>query len=248
MIERFAVIADIHGNSDALSAVLSEIDGMGIPEIINLGDHFSGPLDPSGTADILAKRAMRSIRGNHDRRLISVGAAEMGPSDQNALGCLPGAAMDWLTTLPPMLSLNDEIFACHGTPFSDSSYWVEEVTAQGQVQKSTQSDIEAKVEGLNHQVFLCGHSHLSNVVKMRAGQVLVNPGSVGCPAYTDTHPVTHKIETGTAQASFAVLEKQTEGWSAALHLVAYDTARMASCARSNGREDWVQAVKTGRVN
>lgn len=42
--ECFAVISDIHGNSDALAAVLADIDALQIETIINLGDHLSGPL------------------------------------------------------------------------------------------------------------------------------------------------------------------------------------------------------------
>ena len=36
----FAVIADIHGNADALNAGLSEIDAHGISTILNLGDRL----------------------------------------------------------------------------------------------------------------------------------------------------------------------------------------------------------------
>jgi predicted phosphodiesterase len=42
----FAVIADVHGNSFALEAVLEDIEQRGIQQIINLGDHLTGPLDP----------------------------------------------------------------------------------------------------------------------------------------------------------------------------------------------------------
>ncbi|MBL8561144.1 MAG: metallophosphoesterase family protein, partial [Gemmobacter sp.] len=44
MGRRFAAIADIHGNADALAAVLADIDAQGITEIVNLGDLLSGPL------------------------------------------------------------------------------------------------------------------------------------------------------------------------------------------------------------
>ena len=50
------VIADIHGNRWALEAVLQDIDRRGIQQIVNLGDHLTGPLDPAGTADLLIAR------------------------------------------------------------------------------------------------------------------------------------------------------------------------------------------------
>jgi hypothetical protein len=40
-----AAIADVHGNFIALEAVLADITAAGITEIVNLGDHVSGPLE-----------------------------------------------------------------------------------------------------------------------------------------------------------------------------------------------------------
>ena len=61
--DRFVLIADIHGNADALAAVLADIDareGAGAG-IVNLGDHLSGPLDPAGTAALLRGRAVEDF-------------------------------------------------------------------------------------------------------------------------------------------------------------------------------------------
>jgi predicted phosphodiesterase len=42
---KFAAIADVHGNCVALEAVLADIAANGITEVVNLGDHVSGPLE-----------------------------------------------------------------------------------------------------------------------------------------------------------------------------------------------------------
>src|SRR3954466_4063927 len=66
-----ALISDIHGNRWALDAVLEDIDRRGIQNIINLGDHFYGPLAPGATAERLLKLpVLATIRGNQDRQLI----------------------------------------------------------------------------------------------------------------------------------------------------------------------------------
>jgi predicted phosphodiesterase len=65
------VIADIHGNRWALEAVLQDINRRGVGQIVNLGDHLTGPLDPAGTADLLIGRDMVNVRGNDDRALFS---------------------------------------------------------------------------------------------------------------------------------------------------------------------------------
>ena len=65
---RFAAIADVHGNIAALEAVLADIAALGITDVVNLGDHVSGPLEAARTADLLMARDFPSIRGDQDRR------------------------------------------------------------------------------------------------------------------------------------------------------------------------------------
>ena len=72
---KFAAIADVHGNCLALEAVLADIAALGVTEVVNLGDHVSGPLEPRRTADVLIERGFPSIRGDQDRRLIELDRA-----------------------------------------------------------------------------------------------------------------------------------------------------------------------------
>jgi predicted phosphodiesterase len=60
---RFAAIADVHGNCLALEAVLEDIAAQGITEVVNLGDHLSGPLEASRTADLLIEHNFPSVLG-----------------------------------------------------------------------------------------------------------------------------------------------------------------------------------------
>ncbi len=75
---RFAAIADIHGNSAALRAVLNDIERRGISDIVNLGDVLSGPLDPVGTAEILMPMSLPTVLGNHDQWLFDPPGGMMG--------------------------------------------------------------------------------------------------------------------------------------------------------------------------
>ncbi len=83
---RLAVIADIHGNDLALQAVLSDIARQGIDDIVNLGDCFSGPLEPGKVAARLTSLNIPTVRGNHDRYLIEQSPDAMWPSDRIAHG------------------------------------------------------------------------------------------------------------------------------------------------------------------
>ena len=59
---KFAAIADVHGNCLALEAVLADIAALGIEEVVNLGDHFSGPLEPRRTAERPISAACARVR------------------------------------------------------------------------------------------------------------------------------------------------------------------------------------------
>ena len=73
---RFAAIADVHGNRGALEAVLADIEARGIQTLINLGDDLYGPLDPHGTAALLAQTHALRIQGNCDRLLLETDAVD----------------------------------------------------------------------------------------------------------------------------------------------------------------------------
>lgn len=244
---RFAAIADIHGNALALEAALADIDAQGITAIINLGDVFSGPLDAGSTARLLRERPMPTVRGNHDRYLIEQLPEAMGPSDRVAYDQLAPQDLDWLRTLPFSLSPFRGVYACHATPLVDDQYWMERVRENGSIGQASLAEIEAQLnaEARQVQLILCAHTHLARTVTLSSGALLVNPGSIGCPAYDDVLPVPHHMQTGTPMASYAVLEKPDNQWRATLRWVPYDHASAAAQARAHGRHDWAGGLETG---
>jgi putative phosphoesterase len=244
---RVAAIADIHGNCLALEAVLNDIRRLNIDSVVNLGDHLSGPLEARRTADLLIACDFPSIRGNHDRWLIEKSPAGMGPSDKAAHAQLEAAHRNWLAALPPTLVFRDEIFLCHGTPASDTTYWMEQVGANGLVQMAPIEDIETAAKGIDVPLILCGHTHIPRVVRLRDGRLIVNPGSVGCPGYEDDVPVHHVVQSGTPDACYAVLEKHGGRWSVTFRYVPYDNLAMAEMARSANRSGWASALATGWI-
>lgn len=241
----FAVIADIHGNADALNAVLADIDAHGISTILNLGDHFSGPLAAAETARILEDREMISIRGNHDRWLIEQDRAEMGASDAAAYDQLRAQDFDWLRSLKPTLRLRPSVFMCHGTPDSDTTYWLETVLTDGTVAPRSRDQIEAAGTGVDCTLILCGHTHLARMVRLRDGRIVLNPGSVGLPAYDDEAPVPHVVAAGCTEARYCIATSVNGSWDITFRAIAYDTTRMAQMAREAGRPEWARAVGTG---
>ncbi len=62
----FALISDIHGNLEALRAVLADIKNRGIERIFCLGDVIGYGASPCECLDLVDERAERCLCGNHD--------------------------------------------------------------------------------------------------------------------------------------------------------------------------------------
>jgi predicted phosphodiesterase len=239
-----ALIADIHGNRWALEAVLQDIDHRGISQIINLGDHLTGPLDPTGTADLLIQRNMLSICGNDDRVLFAP-EEELSASQRYTRDQLTEAHRNWLRALPDTAVVADEVFVCHGDLF-DSPYLLEQVEVSGVFLRST-PEIEASVSDIAQSVILSGHSHVPRTVWLPNGKLLVNPGSVGLPAYTMETPISYAMESGSPHARYAILSRVQNGWQVEHVQVPYDWEYAARIAHGNSRDDWAEWLATGRA-
>lgn len=245
-LDAFAVIADVHGNLPALEAVAENIARRGIDFVVNLGDHASGPLWPHETVALLRQTSWVQIAGNCDRQIVRQAPAMHGASDRFAFERLSAAQREWLSERPATARVRDEIFAFHGTPTDDASYLLESVV-DGHLRVARSAEIEQRLTAERAPVMLCGHSHIPRVV--RVGEMLiVNPGSVGLPAYAHDRPEPHLVETGSPDARYAVLERAERGWKAQLVAVPYDHVAAAERARTSDRPDWECALRTGYAN
>ncbi len=242
---KFAVIADIHGNALALQAVLQDMDRLGVPTAVNLGDVFSGPLDAAGTAHLLRTRDFPSIRGNHDRYLIEQDPSAMGPSDRVAFDQLGDDDLAWIESLPTTRTIFDQVFMCHGTPRSDNTYWLERVDENGTVRPATLAEITREADGIDASLILCAHTHIPRCIRLPDGRTIVNPGSVGCPGYDDDTPVYHYVQTGTPNASYAVVDAKDGEWDITFRSEPYPAEDASRLAARNGRADWARALATG---
>lgn len=239
-----AVLADIHGNSLALEAVLADAGRRGITRFVNLGDTFYGPLDPGGTWHILKCLDMPAILGNQDRILLEGGPDwENVPAFQAAVAALGEEGLDWLRALPATLVM-DDILLCHGTPRSDMEYLLEDISTGLPAMRDgldIEDDIFPEAEGCS--LILAGHSHHPGMVNC-AGKTIVNPGSVGLPAYDDDAPP-HIMASGSPHAKYAVLIHTASGWDTDFISVEYDWQAASDMARTNGRADWAEWLLTG---
>jgi diadenosine tetraphosphatase ApaH/serine/threonine PP2A family protein phosphatase len=243
-----AVIADVPGNRWALDAVVADARRSGARRFVDLGDCVSGPLDPRGAAERLMELAAPTIRGNHDRAVTS--ADEPGPSDAFAREQLTDAQLDWLAALPAGAEL-DGLLLCHGAPGDDERYLLEEVVP-GATRRRDPAAVRTLLDAAgigagapSPSLVLCAHTHLQRLLPLGDGRAVVNPGSVGLPAYDGDTPHPHVIESGSPHARYALLHPRGARWEVELRAVAYAWDQAAAAARARGREDWAVALETG---
>lgn len=246
-MKSYAIISDIHGNAAALRAVLKDIKARHIGDIINLGDHFFGALEPEGVAKILSENPMICISGNTDREILeSLDKKPEKEGMERVLADLSERSINWLKDLPKTTIVDDLIFACHGTPESDDEYLLEKVTEHGVFVYNDEELIE-KTKHIKQRVILCGHSHVNRVVYLSNGKVILNPGSVGLPAYLGTGEYRFAMESMTPHAKYAIVHANGDDIGIEQINVVYDWQMASNMARENGNEKWAQYLLYGRM-
>lgn len=244
---RLAVVTDIHGNLLALEAVVKDMKRRGVDAVVNLGDSLSGPLLPLETAQFLMSQDWVHLAGNHERQLLTLGPGQRGASDEYTHSQLNDREFAWLASLQPSLQYTNEVLICHGTPASDAMYFLETVEPSC-LRPATSEEIDARLGRVKAEIVLCGHTHIPRVVRASSGQLIVNPGSVGLPAYDDGHPYPHAVETGSPDARYAIVERHRGQWTATLISVPYKHRAMEKLALARQRPDWAQALSSGYMS
>ena len=246
---RLAILADIHANIWALEAVLAHAKGRGVDAYVNLGDTLYGPLKPRETYERLKQEKFAvTIQGNQDRLIYEASARDLVsiPTLTYVIRDLGEEPIHWLNDLPKTAVYAGDLFLCHGTPGSDTAYLLEDVM-DGLPEVRSEAAIRELLQGVHQPVVLCGHTHIPRVVELSTGQLVVNPGSVGVPAYDDVDPVRYRMQTFSPHACYAILEKNLGGWDVSLERITYDHHAAAEHARTLGRDDWAQGIATGRI-
>ena len=166
---KFLLLSDIHGNINALEAILGEE-----PEdlqIINLGDVCGYYPFANECISLLRDRSAISILGNHDLGVIQ-GPLTKREDDYRwnlARERLIPENLDWLHSLAMSenIDLGDmRLHLHHGSPTDVNEYLYPDGDFQGHA-----------FEG---GITLLGHTHIQ-MIKHQNSSIIINPGSTGQP-------------------------------------------------------------------
>jgi predicted phosphodiesterase len=228
---RLAVISDIHGNRQALEAVLDDVVKAEVAEIWCLGDIVGYGASPDECCDLTRGAADRiCLVGNHDMAVrgdlpldeFSRGAELAARWTQ---GHLRQDNLDYLLALQPQ-ELGEDVGLYHASP--RDAVWE-------YVLSPLQAELCLDVQ--RHRVCLVGHSHVAlsfsrrngeaasgqtrpggSEIDVSGGEWILNPGSVGQP------------RDGDPRAAWLLLD--TDAWTASFQRTEYDIAGAAAAIRA----------------
>ncbi|MBL8295628.1 MAG: metallophosphoesterase family protein [Bryobacterales bacterium] len=198
---RYLILSDIHGNQEALSAVLKEAQADGFDAIVCLGDVVGYGADPNPVVEWVKRNSVATVRGNHDKASVGLESLEWFNPAARASALWTRSVLtienqEWLRQLPrgPVEVGGFQIL--HGSPVDEDEYLLHP------------SEVAQLVGYLDARVSFFGHTHIQGgfrvmrttvkpVPAVRWGsnreeltleldsEYLINPGSVGQPRDRD---------------------------------------------------------------
>jgi putative phosphoesterase len=182
---KIAVLGDVHGNFDALEAVLKDMRNAQTDALIVLGDILFYGDEPQRCVDVISHlNPLAWIRGNTDNWLIEIGY-DFSPQSvkeerilneyKRVLPLLSDEAREKIISLNVKedISIWDKSLLCvHGSDRRANE-------AIGIM--SSEEDLQALAERIHADIFLCAHTHVPFTASIN-GKAIINVGSVGLPA------------------------------------------------------------------
>jgi diadenosine tetraphosphatase ApaH/serine/threonine PP2A family protein phosphatase len=210
---RYAIIADIHSNIQALNAVLEAVEQEGCDHFLCLGDVVGYGARPDACLDRLSGLPITHVQGNHEARLLELDTPQFSAVAEAAIlhnrNVLGEAHLEFLRTFRPQERQEQQLLLVHGSP-QDRDEYVRSLERMKEI-----------VRDLLGWICFCGHTHIQFLFDgtgarnelvdhelRRNARYLINPGSVGQP------------RDGDVRAAYAILD--VEAGTLGLRRVEYD--------------------------
>lgn len=230
---RIGLLADIHANADALSAVLDEARGRSVDELLIAGDFVGYYYEPDRVLRLLDDWKWTAVAGNHEALFAQwlrginrdVLVATYGTGFAEAERQLGSSSIERLGRLPARwqgVVSNRQVILCHGTPWDPEEY----------VYPNDEGGRLERMAASGGDLVVYGHTHYP-VIASSGPTLVVNPGSVGQPR--DRNP----------DAAWAVWD--TASNSVVLARTPYDNRRLlAECRARDPDMTYLTDVLTRR--
>jgi predicted phosphodiesterase len=187
----FLILSDIHGNREALEAVLEHAQGR-YDRILCLGDLVGYGADPNFVVDWAREHVAAIVRGNHDRTVSQDAALDSYRTEARdgmlwTRQALSANSLDYLSKMPRGPVAYEGFDLVHGSPLDEDAYLARPV------------HVASVVANLKTRLTFFGHTHVQGGfvaapdgvngidpacvlgIQLERGFYLVNPGSVGQP-------------------------------------------------------------------
>lgn len=196
---RIAILSDIHGNLEALQAVLKHAQETGFDRLVCLGDVVGYGANPQECVEVVREQVSNNngrelvVKGNHDDAASGGGDEYFNEQAQRAIRWtaeqLSDETLQWLRDLDMVFSFNPDYFLVHASPHQPENWHY--VVNMGDAMSAFDSFVE--------QAAFIGHSHVPFFVSREMGEeqiqihqvesiqmengtrYLINVGSVGQP-------------------------------------------------------------------
>ena len=215
---RYGILGDIHGNIEALDAVLEGLRAAKVDRFISVGDIVGYGADPGACIDRIREIEAVVVAGNHDWAVVDL-------LDTSFFNVYAKAAVDWtaeslsdehktwLSELPLVQTVDDQVTVVHATlDCPDQFEYIQ-----------TYYDAARTINAMTSPICVVGHSHVPLAFLMKdslalsvattidltgVSKALINVGSIGQPR--DENP----------KAAYAVYDSETNRYE--LHRTQYD--------------------------
>lgn len=205
---KIALIADIHGNLEALQQVLREIEKYKVDKIICLGDIVGYGANPRECIDLVRKNCDVVILGNHDEAVFSPGIADLFVEHAKlsadwTRNQLDEEHINWIKSLPYTYQ-QEGFFFSHGAPYSpeDFIYLVTKEAGYWSLRY---------IKSIGAQASFCGHAHITYIfgIKKEGSFVIDAPETIDLSDYDSISINVGSVgqpRDGNPRAAFGIIE------------------------------------------
>ncbi len=179
---RIAIFSDVHGNKEALEAILTSIEKVDFDEVICLGDVIGLGPNPKECLDLIRENHIKLVLGNHERYYLN------GTHNEKQMTIEERAHHAWVASQLNLshkeylqkldicleMTLNDQKVAFMHYPFDkvENDFYAPK--------KLTEEHVKRVFRNYANDFTFIGHFHQDDFYKSENERVYVNLSSVGC--------------------------------------------------------------------